>query len=54
MGKSESDGSIEMYPEYGALNTTQNLINLLPELDFIMHVGDISYARGYGSEVRTF
>lgn len=51
MGKAERDGSNE-YINYqpGSLNTTDQLINDLDNIDIVFHIGDITYANGYISQ----
>ncbi|GFP84410.1 probable inactive purple acid phosphatase 27 [Phtheirospermum japonicum] len=51
MGKAERDGSNE-YSDYqpGSLNTTDQLINDLKNIDIVFHIGDITYANGYISQ----
>lgn len=51
MGKDEADGSNE-YNQFqpGALNTTNQLINDLENIDIVFHIGDICYANGYISQ----
>lgn len=51
MGKAERDGSNE-YSNYqpGALNTTDQLIKDLKDIDIVFHIGDITYANGYISQ----
>ncbi|KAG2678544.1 hypothetical protein I3760_11G007800 [Carya illinoinensis] len=51
MGKAERDGSNE-YNDYqpGALNTTDQLIKDLKNIDIVFHIGDITYANGYISQ----
>ncbi|KAI3699010.1 hypothetical protein L2E82_42979 [Cichorium intybus] len=51
MGKDEVDGSNE-YNQYqhGSLNTTNQLIKDLKNIDLIFHIGDLSYANGYLSQ----
>ncbi|KAK7265560.1 hypothetical protein RJT34_33180 [Clitoria ternatea] len=51
MGKAERDGSNE-YSDYqpGSLNTTDQLIKDLENIDIVFHIGDISYANGYLSQ----
>ncbi|CAN4085771.1 unnamed protein product [Withania somnifera] len=51
MGKDEADGSNE-YNQFqpGALNTTNQLINDLKNIDIVFHIGDICYANGYISQ----
>ncbi|KAL0313163.1 UNVERIFIED_CONTAM: putative inactive purple acid phosphatase 27, partial [Sesamum radiatum] len=51
MGKAERDGSNE-YSNYqpGSLNTTDQLINDLKNIDIVFHIGDITYSNGYISQ----
>ncbi|KAJ8771544.1 hypothetical protein K2173_026721 [Erythroxylum novogranatense] len=51
MGKAERDGSNE-YSNYqpGSLNTTDQLIKDISNIDIIFHIGDITYANGYISQ----
>lgn len=51
MGKAERDGSNE-YANYqpGSLNTTDQLVKDLDNIDIVFHIGDISYANGYISQ----
>ncbi|CAL5440762.1 unnamed protein product [Camellia sinensis] len=51
MGKAERDGSNE-YNNYqpGSLNTTDQLIKDLDNIDIVFHIGDLSYAKGYISQ----
>ncbi|XP_047310384.1 probable inactive purple acid phosphatase 27 [Impatiens glandulifera] len=51
MGKAERDGSNE-YSNYqpGSLNTTDQLIKDLKNIDIVFHIGDITYANGYLSQ----
>ncbi|KAI7985101.1 putative inactive purple acid phosphatase 27 [Camellia lanceoleosa] len=51
MGKAERDGSNE-YSNYqpGSLNTTDQLIKDLDNIDIVFHIGDLSYANGYISQ----
>ncbi|KAF3774233.1 putative inactive purple acid phosphatase 24 [Nymphaea thermarum] len=51
MGKAERDGSNE-YSNYqpGCLNTTDQLIKDLRNIDIVFHIGDLSYANGYLSQ----
>ncbi|CAB4280510.1 unnamed protein product [Prunus armeniaca] len=51
MGKGERDGSNE-YSNYqpGALNTTDQIIRDLNNIDIVFHIGDLSYANGYISQ----
>ncbi|KAL5815024.1 hypothetical protein ACOSQ3_025823 [Xanthoceras sorbifolium] len=51
MGKAERDGSNE-YSDYqpGSLNTTDQLIRDLNNIDIVFHIGDITYSNGYLSQ----
>ncbi|KAK1271711.1 putative inactive purple acid phosphatase 27 [Acorus gramineus] len=51
MGKAERDGSNE-YSDYqpGSLNTTDQLVKDLENIDIVFHIGDITYANGYISQ----
>ncbi|XP_024929268.3 probable inactive purple acid phosphatase 27 isoform X1 [Ziziphus jujuba] len=51
MGKAERDGSNE-YSNYqpGSLNTTDQLVKDLDNIDMVFHIGDITYANGYISQ----
>ncbi|KAM0932170.1 putative phosphodiesterase I [Dioscorea sansibarensis] len=51
MGKAERDGSNE-YNNYqpGSLNTTDQLIKDLNNIDIVFHIGDITYSNGYISQ----
>ncbi|KAL1333786.1 hypothetical protein HN51_062649 [Arachis hypogaea] len=51
MGKAERDGSNE-YNNYqpGSLNTTDQLIKDLENIDIVFHIGDMTYANGYISQ----
>ncbi|XP_077216496.1 putative inactive purple acid phosphatase 1 [Tasmannia lanceolata] len=51
MGKAERDGSNE-YNNYqpGSLNTTDQLIRDLKNIDIVFHIGDLCYANGYISQ----
>ncbi|XP_062170747.1 probable inactive purple acid phosphatase 27 isoform X1 [Alnus glutinosa] len=51
MGKAERDGSNE-YNNYqpGSLNTTDQLIKDIDNIDIVFHIGDITYANGYISQ----
>ncbi|PIA57728.1 hypothetical protein AQUCO_00600449v1 [Aquilegia coerulea] len=51
MGKAEADGSNE-YNNYqpGSLNTTNQIIQDLKNIDIVFHIGDICYANGYLSQ----
>ena len=49
--QAERDGSNE-YSNYqpGSLNTTDQLVNDLNDIDIVFHIGDIAYANGYISQ----
>ncbi|CAK7336711.1 unnamed protein product [Dovyalis caffra] len=51
MGKAERDGSNE-YSDYqpGSLNTTDQLIKDLDNIDIVFHIGDLPYSNGYISQ----
>ncbi|KAJ0105154.1 hypothetical protein Patl1_18270 [Pistacia atlantica] len=51
MGKAERDGSNE-YSNYqpGSLNTTDQLIRDLNNINIVFHIGDITYSNGYVSQ----
>ncbi|KAK3147991.1 hypothetical protein QOZ80_3BG0289250 [Eleusine coracana subsp. coracana] len=51
MGKAEADGS-NVYNDFepGSLNTTNQLIKDLKNIDMVIHNGDICYASGYLSQ----
>ncbi|XP_058070413.1 probable inactive purple acid phosphatase 1 isoform X2 [Magnolia sinica] len=51
MGKAERDGSNE-YNNFqpGSLNTTDQLIRDLKNIDIVFHIGDLCYANGYLSQ----
>lgn len=51
LGKAERDGSNE-YSNYqpGSLNTTDQLINDIDNIDAVFHIGDIVYSNGYISQ----
>ncbi|ESQ54827.1 hypothetical protein EUTSA_v10024691mg [Eutrema salsugineum] len=51
MGKGERDGTNE-YNDYqpGSLNTTDQLIKDLKNIDIVFHIGDLTYSNGYISQ----
>ena len=53
MGCGEIDGSYREQLFNPSLNTTDRLLEELPRTDFLMHIGDMSYAQGYAAIVRT-
>lgn len=50
MGKAEVDQSEEHWEEYPSLNTTNNVLRRIKEIDLVLHIGDISYAVGYSAQ----
>ena len=54
MGNGQPDDSIQVeHPgQQPALNTTRLVLNQINETDLVLHIGDISYARGYASVVK--
>uniref|UniRef100_A0ACD5XRJ4 Uncharacterized protein n=1 Tax=Avena sativa TaxID=4498 RepID=A0ACD5XRJ4_AVESA len=51
MGKAEADGSNEFNDfQPGSLNTTNQIIRDLENIDMVVHIGDICYANGYLSQ----
>ncbi|XP_077250330.1 putative inactive purple acid phosphatase 27 isoform X2 [Tasmannia lanceolata] len=51
MGTADRDGSNEYnYYQPGSLNTTDQIIKDLYNIDIVFHIGDISYANGYLSQ----
>ena len=53
MGNGQPDDSRQVITgQQPALNTTKLVMNQLNETDVVLHIGDISYARGYASVVR--
>ena len=52
MGMGQADGSLQpIYEEYPSLNTTRLVMKEVNNTDFILHIGDISYADGLAGEV---
>ena len=46
------DDTRHMLPiDFPSLNTTKRLIAELDKHDFVMHIGDIAYAEGFGATV---
>ena len=47
------DGSFFLVEDIqpNSLNTTRMVENMVDEIDFVLHIGDISYARGFSSVV---
>jgi len=52
MGCGEPDDSYQMETEQPSMNTTNHIQEQLDDIDFVMHIGDMSYALGYSSVVR--
>lgn len=50
MGKGERDGSEEHWNESPSLNTTDQIIAIIDDIDLVLHIGDISYAVGYSAQ----
>jgi hypothetical protein len=50
MGKAELDKSDEHWEEYPSINTTNNVLKRIDDLDLVLHIGDISYAVGYAAQ----
>jgi len=50
LGKGEADGSEEHSQQGASLNTTANIIALAGTYDFVLHIGDLSYAMGYEAQ----
>ena len=52
MGNGQVDDSLQiMVAQQPALNTTNLIYNQIDQTDLVLHIGDISYARGYASVV---
>ena len=55
MGMGQADGSLQPIQEqYPSLNTSRLIMKEVNKTDFILHIGDISYARGYAAVVGVF
>ena len=53
MGSGQVDQSLQVIrAQQPALNTTRLVLNQIDQTDLVLHIGDISYARGYASVVR--
>ena len=52
MGCGEIDGSFREQLYNPSINTTDRLMEELYRTDFLMHIGDMSYAQGYAAIVR--
>ena len=54
MGEAQQDDTLQPdAPQPGAINTTNHIIQQLDNVDMVLHIGDISYARGYAGVVGT-
>lgn len=53
MGCGEVDGSYREQLFNPSIDTTARLMSELYRTDFLMHIGDMSYAQGYAAIVRT-
>lgn len=51
MGCGEADDGLLVYPGKPSLDTTKHIYNQIDRIDFVLHLGDISYAKGYASMV---
>ena len=51
MGCGEIDGSYREQLYNPSINTTDRLLEELYRTDFLMHIGDMSYAQGYAAIV---
>lgn len=54
MGQAEVDGSMEQSQMLPSLNTTRLMLAEAADKTLVMHIGDISYARGYVSQWDAF
>lgn len=52
MGCAEMDDSYMVQTMKASLNTTKRIKEQLDTIDFVIQIGDISYALGYSSMVR--
>ena len=52
MGNGQVDDSLQIITaQQPALNTTNLISSQIDQTDLVLHIGDISYARGYASVV---
>ena len=52
MGEAQSDGSLQpIRSQVPSLQTTRLIESDMPMIDLVLHIGDISYARGYAGVV---
>ena len=54
MGCGEIDGSYREQLFNPSINTTARLMQELYRTDFLMHIGDMSYAQGYAAIVSSY
>lgn len=55
MGNGQPDDSRQVVTgQQPALNTTKLVLGQLNRTDLVLHIGDISYARGYASVVSVY
>ncbi len=55
MGNGQPDDSRQVVTgQQPALNTTKLVLGQLYRTDLVLHIGDISYARGYASVVSNY
>ena len=54
MGEAQQDDTQQPDPSQpGAISTTNHVKDQVNAIDMVLHIGDISYARGYAGVVRT-
>ena len=55
MGCGEEDGSFFLVEDIqpDSFNTTRMIEEQIDDIDFVLHIGDISYARGFSAVVST-
>ena len=52
MGEAQPDDTVQPIPaQPPSLNTTSRVQKELNDIDIVLHIGDISYARGYAGVV---
>ena len=53
MGCNEEDGSFFLVEDIqpDSFNTTRMIEEQIDDIDFVLHIGDISYARGFSAVV---
>ena len=53
MGVGQVDQSMQVYhDQQAALDTMRRVLNQINQINLVLQLGDISYARGYASVVR--